>query len=77
MEKHEFWKMLGNEKPKRNYNTVRNLYLYMEKLLRETLWNEDNSYAVHYAFLNQPKVNKVVIKALCKDTKKTYQETEK
>ena len=37
LEEHEFWKMLGTEKPKRNYNTVRNLYLYMQKLLQETV----------------------------------------
>ena len=49
----------------------------MQKLCQEILWDDDNSYAVQYAFWNQPRNNKGVIKAMCTATEQTYQETEK
>ena len=73
LKEHEFWKLLGNDKPKRNYNTVRNLYLYIQKLLQEKVWDGINSYAVQYAFLNELKINKVVMKAMYTAAKQTYQ----
>ena len=60
----------------KNFNTVRNLYLFIQKLLQETTWDDNNSYAVDNAFLKQPKRNKTVIKAMCAATKQNYLETE-
>ena len=56
------------------FNTVRNLYLFMQKLLQETVWDDGNSYAVENAFLKQPKITTPVIKAICAAIKQNYLE---
>ena len=77
LEEHKFWKWLGNDKSKRNYNTVKILYVFMQKLLQETIWDEDKSYVVRNAFLKQPKITIGIIKAMCVGTEQTYLETER
>ena len=40
-----FWAFMYKEKPLRNYDTVRNIFAYMTKMIQVTDWNQEKSDA--------------------------------
>jgi len=72
-----FWTFVYKEKPLRNYDTVRNIFSYMNKLIQETYWNENNSDTLEKAIFDQSKISKQIIKAMCLATRVEFIEKEK
>ena len=54
----DLWKSIFREPPKRNYQTVLEIYQHMKGLTTGLIWDEANTDALEHAVLDTPKVSK-------------------
>jgi len=68
----DFWTYIYKEKPMRNFDTVRSIFAHMTKIIQDTDWTEENTYAVELAVFEKPKITKQIIETMCQATAVEY-----
>ena len=68
----DFWTYKYKEKPLRNFDTVRSIFAHMTKIIQDTDWTEENTYAVELAVFEKPKITKQIIETMCQATAVEY-----
>ena len=73
----DLWKSMYKQPPKRNYQTVLEIYQYMKRITTGLIWDDANAEALDHAVFDTPKISKPILEKMCAVTKVQYTSPEK
>ena len=73
----DLWKSMYKQPPKRNYQTVLEIYQYMKRITTGLIWDDANAEALDHAVFDTPKISKPILEKMCAVTKVQYTLPEK
>ena len=73
----DLWKSMYKQPPKRNYQTVLEIYQYMKRITTGLIWDEANAEALDHAVFDTPKISKPILEKMCAVKKVQYTTPEK